>query len=140
MGEYAHRMPRHLSLGQRKRVSIATIPSMGPTLPALDESSSGLDPQAGRDPIDLLQRLPHTILMASHDLDLVRQVCTRAIVKTQGQLDADVPPDELAEPERLLHPQGLDKTNGRRPVRRRLRISPQRGPSGQVFDTAVQWV
>ena len=113
MRGFAQRMPHHLSLGERKRVSIATVLSMEPTILALDEPSAGLDPQARRDLISLLQRLQHTMLVASHDLDLVREVCTRAVVMADGRVVAELTPAELAEHEDSLYPLevlGTDKS------------------------------
>ena len=88
MGEYAGRMPHHLSLGERKKIAIATVLSMQPSILALDEPSAGLDPQARRNLIDLLQRLPQAMLIASHDLDLVDEVCDRAVVLDKGRVAA----------------------------------------------------
>jgi len=109
MSDYADRMPHHLSLGEKKRVAIATVLSMDPIILALDEPSAGLDPQGRRDLIALLRRLPQTILVASHDLDLVRQVCDRAIVMAVGRIVADLLPDELPEHEALLYPQDASR-------------------------------
>ncbi|MBN1400671.1 MAG: ABC transporter ATP-binding protein [Anaerolineae bacterium] len=107
LSDFGPRMPHHLSLGEKKRVSIATVLSMSPTILALDEPSAGLDPKGRRELIELLQRLPLTILLASHDLALVREVCDRAVVMAQGRVVAELSPDELPEHESLLYPQDL---------------------------------
>ncbi len=86
MGNYAARMPHHLSLGEKKKVSIATVLSMKPLILALDEPSAGLDPAARRNLIELLQRLPQTMLIASHDIAFVREVCNRIIVMEAGRI------------------------------------------------------
>jgi cobalt/nickel transport system ATP-binding protein len=97
MEGYAERMPHHLSLGEKKKIALATVLSMRPDLLALDEPAAALDP-AGRNNLrDLLRRLPQTMLIASHDLEFVRAVCTRAIVLDSGRVVADLPIDALEE-------------------------------------------
>lgn len=93
MADYAQRMPHHLSLGEKKKVAIATVLSMKPDVLALDEPSSSLDPRSRRDLIDLLKALPQTLIVASHDLDLVQALCTRAVVLDRGRIVADQPLD-----------------------------------------------
>ncbi|MHB1294457.1 MAG: energy-coupling factor ABC transporter ATP-binding protein [Anaerolineae bacterium] len=103
MGEFAQRMPHHLSLGEKKKVAIATVLSMEPSLLALDEPSAGLDPEARRNLIDLLARLPQGMLVASHDLDLIRRTCGRAVVLHAGRVVADGPTGQvLANDEAVL--------------------------------------
>ena len=99
MGEYARRMPHHLSLGEKKRVAIATVLSMQPAILALDEPSAGLDPHARTSLMALLQGLPQTMLIASHDLEFVQDLCCRAVVLDRGRVVADVPVDgcDMAE-------------------------------------------
>ncbi|MHB0858177.1 MAG: energy-coupling factor ABC transporter ATP-binding protein [Anaerolineae bacterium] len=91
MQDFAQRMPHHLSLGEKKKIAIATVLSMEPSVLALDEPSAGLDPEARYNLIGLLARLPQAMLIASHDLDLVRQTCERAIVLQAGRVVADGP-------------------------------------------------
>lgn len=107
MSAFARRMPHHLSVGEKKRIAIATVLSMEPIILALDEPSAGLDPQGRRELIALLQRLPQTMLIASHDLELVRQVCDRALVMAMGRVVAELPSAELPQHEALLYPQEL---------------------------------
>ena len=95
MSAHSKRMPHHLSLGEKKRVAIATVLSMRPIILALDEPSSGLDPRARKNLIALLRQLPQTMLIASHDLGFVRQVCDRAIVVDQGRITAHVSGERL---------------------------------------------
>ncbi len=98
MSDYALRMPHHLSLGEKKKISIATVLSMKPLILALDEPTSGLDPAARRNLIELLQRLPQTMLIASHDVAFVREVCTRVITLSAGQV-LNTNEQEIAEAE-----------------------------------------
>jgi cobalt/nickel transport system ATP-binding protein len=105
MGDFAERMPHHLSLGEKKKASIATVLSMQPVILALDEPAAGLDPKGRRDLVSLLCSLPQTMLLASHDLDLISQVCNRAIVLRSGRVVADLQADQLPERETLLYQQ-----------------------------------
>jgi len=93
MTAYAQRMPHHLSVGEKKRIAIATVLSMKPDVLALDEPSSSLDPRSRRNLIDLLRALPQTLLVASHDLDLVQALCNRVVVLDRGHIVADSPLD-----------------------------------------------
>ncbi|MBC7234655.1 MAG: ATP-binding cassette domain-containing protein [Chloroflexi bacterium] len=95
MWSYADRMPHHLSLGEKKRVAIATVLSMSPEILALDEPSAGLDPQARRALIELLVELPQAMLIASHDLDFVRRVCRRAILLVGGRVVSEFADEQM---------------------------------------------
>ena len=86
MSGYAERMPHNLSLGEKKRVAIATVLSMKPPILALDEPSGGLDPGVRRTVLDLLRRLPETMIIASHDLDFVHETCDRLVVLDRGRI------------------------------------------------------
>ncbi len=107
MADLAGRLSHHLSLGQKKRVSIATVLSMDPEILVLDEPSAGLDPRARRSLIALLAGLPQTMLVASHDLQLVRQLLPRTIVMDEGRVVADGPTAELLADAALLEAHGL---------------------------------
>jgi len=72
MNDYAKRVSHHLSVGEKKRVSIATVLSMKPEILALDEPSAGMDPRARRSLISLLRELPQTMVVATHYLHLVK--------------------------------------------------------------------
>ena len=108
MAEAAPRMPHHLSLGERKRVAIATVLAMQPRLLLLDEPTAGLDPRARRDLIALLQGLPQTMLVATHDMRLVAQLCDRVVVMDEGQIVADGPADSLLYDAALMEAHGLE--------------------------------
>jgi len=76
MSGYEHRPPFHLSSGEKKRIAIAAVLSMDPQILVFDEPTSGLDPRSRRELIELLQELPQTMVIATHDLELVK-VLTR---------------------------------------------------------------
>lgn len=87
--------PSELSGGQKRRVAIATVLSMEPSILVLDEPTSNLDWKAQAGLTDLLREFDHTCLIATHDLELIRGVCRRCLVLDGGRLVADVTPEEL---------------------------------------------
>ena len=83
------RASHHLSFGEKKRVSIATVLSMKPEILALDEPTSNLDPKARYDFIQLLKTISKTKIIASHDLDMILDICDRAIILDKGTIVAN---------------------------------------------------
>jgi cobalt/nickel transport system ATP-binding protein len=88
----AARAPYRLSGGEKRLVAIAGVLAMLPDVLVLDEPSAGLDPQARRRLIGLLRGFSHTRVIATHDLDLVLDVCSRVLVLHQGRIEADGAP------------------------------------------------
>ncbi|MPQ97280.1 ATP-binding cassette domain-containing protein [Modestobacter sp. I12A-02628] len=102
MADAADRPPHHLSFGQRRRVAVATVLSMQPEILVLDEPSSNLDPAGRRELAEVLQALPVTLLMVTHDLPYALQLCPRSVVLDRGVIVADAPTRELlADADRL---------------------------------------
>ena len=89
LSDKAEHLSHHLSLGEKKRVSIATVISMKPEILVLDEPSANLDPAARRHLMELLKRLPITKIIAGHDLELILELCTRVVVLDNGKIVAD---------------------------------------------------
>ena len=87
--------PYHLSGGEKKRVAIATVLSMMPSILVMDEPTNGLDPFARRQLISILHDFSHTRIIASHDLDMVVDVCDRVIVLFEGRVVADGAPGDI---------------------------------------------
>ncbi len=102
------RAPYKLSGGEKRSAAIATILSMIPDILAMDEPSSGLDPKSRRRLINLLKGFSHTKIIASHDLDLVLELCERTIVLKNGKLVADGPTAEILKDGALLENCGLE--------------------------------
>lgn len=109
MERYADQPPHHLSVGEKKRISIATVLSMEPRILVLDEPSAGLDPRARRSLIGLLQSLSQTLLVSTHDIRLVQALCERTVVLDEGQVVADGPTEVILNDETLLETHGLEK-------------------------------
>jgi cobalt/nickel transport system ATP-binding protein len=104
VGMTAHRgrIPHHLSFGQRRRVAVATVLAMRPEILVLDEPSSNLDPAGRRELAEILDSLPVTVLMVTHDLPYALQLCSRSVILDAGRIAADAPTAEmLADGERL---------------------------------------
>ncbi len=108
MTGFEHRMPHHMSLGQRKRVAVATVLSMEPTVLALDEPSAGLDPRARRGLIELLVSLPQTMLVSTHDLQMVAEIFPRTVILAEGEVAHDGPTAAMLGDHRLLDRYGLE--------------------------------
>lgn len=103
------RAPYHLSGGQKKSVSIATVLAMEPDILVMDEPTANLDPRARRQIIDLIASFSHTCLIATHDLDMVWHLCPRTIVMCEGDIAADGRTEELFGDTALLEAAGLEQ-------------------------------
>ena len=108
MTGHEEQMPHHMSVGERKRVAIATVLAMDPEILVLDEPSGGLDPRMRRSLIHLLRALPQTMLVASHDMRLVWDLCPRTVILDGGRFVADGPTGELLGDEGLMMRHGLE--------------------------------
>lgn len=108
MADYRDRLSYHLSMGEKKRVAIATVLSMQPDLIILDEPTAGLDPKARRSLIDLLRRLPQALLVATHDLLMVQELLPRTIILDEGRVVADGSTASLLLDTALLDQHGLE--------------------------------
>jgi cobalt/nickel transport system ATP-binding protein len=106
---YKSRVSHHLSMGEKKRIAIATVLSMHPEVLVLDEPTGGLDPHARRSLIHLLKELPLTMFVSTHDMLLVREIFPRMIILDEGKIVADGPTHELMEDSMLLEAHGLEK-------------------------------
>jgi len=106
--DFAPRMPHHLSVGERKRVAIATVLAMDPSILVLDEPTAGLDPRGRRSLITLLRDLDATMLVSTHDMALVAELFGRTIVLDGGVVVADGPTGEIMADQRLLEAHGLE--------------------------------
>jgi cobalt/nickel transport system ATP-binding protein len=109
MSSYRDRLSHHLSVGEKKRIAIATVLSMNPKILILDEPSAGLDPRARRTLINLLRDLPITMLISTHDMRMVQELFPRTIVMDDGRIVADGMTKEILQDETFLNEHGLEK-------------------------------
>ncbi|MFA7256149.1 MAG: ABC transporter ATP-binding protein [Kiritimatiellales bacterium] len=109
MRHLCDRPPYKLSGGEKRAVSIATILAVSPDIIVLDEPSSNLDPRGRRRLIDLLRGFGQTRIIATHDLELVVEVCQRAIVLDGGRIVAEGPVVEILNNEELMLAHGLER-------------------------------
>lgn len=104
---YEGRVPYHLSGGEKRRVSLATIYAMEPDILLLDEPTSHLDPRARQDVISLIHSFPGTKVIATHDFELILKVADRVVLFHQGRIRADGAPVGILTDDDLLHQNGM---------------------------------
>lgn len=108
IGHLTNRAPHRLSGGEKRNVAIAAVLAMEPRVLLLDEPSSFLDPKSRRNFIRAMSGLPHTKVIATHDLDLVLDLCQRVIILRKGEVFADGKPEELFRNRDLMDESGLE--------------------------------
>ncbi|MHB8771158.1 MAG: energy-coupling factor ABC transporter ATP-binding protein [Syntrophales bacterium] len=106
--ELKNKPPHHLSAGQKSSIAIAAVMAMGPDILAMDEPAASLDPRSRRLLIALLKTFHHSKIVASHDLDLIFDVCQRCIVIGRGTVVADGPAVEILTNAALLEANNLE--------------------------------
>jgi cobalt transport protein ATP-binding subunit len=106
---FGHRATHHLSHGEKRRACLAGVLACEPSILVLDEPTSDLDPRGRREFKALLRQITATKLIATHDLELVVELCTRAIVLDRGTVVADGPVTELLDNEELMLAHGLER-------------------------------
>jgi cobalt/nickel transport system ATP-binding protein len=105
---FEERVPFHLSGGEKRRVALAGVLAMKPELLLLDEPSMHLDPRGRRELIQLINSLPNTKLIASHDLEFILATCQRAILIDRGKIMADGPIRKILADRALMETHGLE--------------------------------
>lgn len=116
--ELKHRYNHKISQGEKRMAAIATILAMEPEILLMDEPTTALDPYNWRKVIQTIGGLPQTILIASHDLDMILDTCGRVILLSQGRIAADGPAEVilrdrvLLEKNRMELPLCLSRTGG----------------------------
>jgi cobalt/nickel transport system ATP-binding protein len=108
MDDAGGRVPFHLSGGEKRRAALAGVLAMRPAILLLDEPSMFLDPRGRREFIAIVRSLPGTKLIATHDLELVLDLCSRVLVLDGGKLLADGPTQKLLADPELMDRHGLE--------------------------------
>lgn len=106
--ELKNKPPHHLSCGQKSAVAIASVMAMEPDILAMDEPAANLDPKSRRLLINLLKTFRHSKIIASHDLDLILDVCERCIIIREGTVAADGPAKEILADKTLLEKNNME--------------------------------
>jgi len=109
--KYAEQSPFELSGGQMRRVAIAGVLAMKPSVLILDEPAAGLDPR-GRERIlsiveDLHRKEKTTVIMVSHSMDDMARLATRLLVMSEGKIRAIGTPREIFLQQRMMESIGL---------------------------------
>ena len=107
--DLATRPPHHLSGGEKRMVAIAGVIAMQPQFVIYDEPSANLDALARRRLINFLQASPETMLISSHDLEMILEVCDRVIFMEAGRIIADGTPEKIMGDRSLMEAHGLEK-------------------------------
>jgi len=109
LAEAAERPPHHLSFGERKRVCLAGVLACAPSVLVLDEPSANLDPRSRRRFIQILETLSCTKLVATHDLELVLEICQRTVLLDDGRVVAEGQSRDILGDARLMEAHGLEQ-------------------------------
>ena len=97
-----------LGKGEKKKISMATVLSIEPDILLLDEPTANLDPYARRKMIDMLVNLRSTKIIASHDIEMLLEVCDRCILLDHGRIAAIGKVEDILTNTALLRDHGLD--------------------------------
>ena len=111
---FEQRAPHHLSVGEKRRVCLAGVLACDPSILVLDEPTTSLDPKGRRELKELLRQIPITKLIATHDLGLVVELCSRVIVLDGGSVVAQGPTIELLSDEELMLCHSLERPHALR--------------------------
>ena len=113
----ADRAPHHLSGGQKRMVAIAGVQAMQPRIMLYDEPSANLDIRSRRRLIEFIKNSAETVLVSSHDLELILELSERVILLDEGHIIADGDPAEIMGNADLMERHGLEKPHSLRPHR-----------------------
>lgn len=108
MNDCSTRNPSELSTGERKRVCLAGILACQPSILVLDEPTSNLDPRARRQLLEILRTFAGTLVVATHDLDFVLDLCSRVIVLESGKVQADGRTERVMSDPLVMDRHGLE--------------------------------
>ncbi|HEY5502767.1 MAG TPA: ATP-binding cassette domain-containing protein [Candidatus Anoxymicrobiaceae bacterium] len=101
------RSPHHMSFGEKKRISVATVLAMDPEVLVMDEPVANMDPRGRRAFLELIKVLEGTKIIVTHDLGMARELCDRVVLMDKGLVVADGRPAATLSDEVLLEKHGL---------------------------------
>jgi cobalt/nickel transport system ATP-binding protein len=105
---FDHKVPLHMSAGEKRRAAIAGVLAMRPEILLLDEPSTHLDPRGRRELIHLMNGLHVTKVISAHDLEMIRETCQRILLLDQGRIMADGPTRKILADAALMNAHGLE--------------------------------
>jgi len=105
---FEHKVPLHMSAGEKRRAALAGILAMRPEILLLDEPSTHLDPRSRRELIHLMNELKVTKVISAHDLEMIRETCQRILVLDRGRIVADGPTRKILSDASLMNAHGLE--------------------------------
>ncbi len=108
MPGFEDRVSHHLSFGEKKRISLATVLSMKPEMILLDEPTSNLDPRSRRKVMEVIGNQEAAKVIATHDLEMALELCERGIIMDDGQVVADGRTSDILRDKSLLEAHGLE--------------------------------
>jgi cobalt/nickel transport system ATP-binding protein len=115
--DLAERPPHHLSGGEKRLVALASLLSMNPQVILLDEPTSNLDSRNRRQVINILKQASQTLLVTSHDLEFLLEICPRVLLIDGGRVNADGEIRQVLADQTLLEAHGLEKPHSLIPHR-----------------------
>lgn len=108
MRDYKERISHHLSFGEKKRISLATVLSMNPEILVLDEPTGNLDPKHRKEFIKFLRDMDITKIIATHDMDMVLSICNKIVIMDKGRIVAFDTTESIFKNKELLKLHSLD--------------------------------
>jgi len=108
MEDYKERISHHLSFGEKKRVSLATVLSMEPEILALDEPTGNLDPKHRKEFIKFIRGMDITMIIATHDMNMVLSICNKVAIMDKGKIVAFDTTENIFRNKELLRLHDLD--------------------------------
>jgi cobalt/nickel transport system ATP-binding protein len=109
MENYKKRISHHLSFGEKKRISLATVLSMKPEILVLDEPTGNLDPKHRKELINLLRGAKITKIIATHDINMAASICDKIAIMDKGRIMAFDTAKNIFENRDLLKQYDLDQ-------------------------------
>ncbi len=105
---FGGRLSHHLSFGEKKLASMATVLAMDPKILVMDEPTANLDPRAKRHLIGILKELPQTLIVSTHDMNVANELADRVAVIYRSRLVAFGNAASILSDEKLLLKYGLE--------------------------------